>query len=287
MNSETSYYQPTEVLPPLMVDGIPTPLDKMTQAQLRAFIPVMLKYSTGRTKPAWGRPTSRPPWWPEDVPWANVRSDVRTDEEKQRQSWTNALKKVVRCCYEYHGKTHYLHDYTNGANLSNQDMMDHQHQMMEHEQLIDMEGHQNVEYSHHEHIQNQVSGRHMLLNEHDAVEAQLRALQSSYSILNGRENNVESIQISGGSVNDYGSLNNESNLISDSHMKVEDFVNLPPGTVVQLDSNSTVELFNLLTSGVTNDQNLKNESEIMNSEQVSEQPQASSAKSTRQRESSL
>lgn len=34
-------------LPPLIIDGIPTPVEKMTQAQLRAFIPLMLKYSTG------------------------------------------------------------------------------------------------------------------------------------------------------------------------------------------------------------------------------------------------
>lgn len=36
-------------LPPLVIDGIPTPVEKMTQAQLRAFIPLMLKYSTGET----------------------------------------------------------------------------------------------------------------------------------------------------------------------------------------------------------------------------------------------
>lgn len=35
-------------LPPLVIDGIPTPVEKMTQAQLRAFIPLMLKYSTGK-----------------------------------------------------------------------------------------------------------------------------------------------------------------------------------------------------------------------------------------------
>ena len=34
-------------LPPLVIDGIPTPVEKMTQAQLRAFIPLMLKFSTG------------------------------------------------------------------------------------------------------------------------------------------------------------------------------------------------------------------------------------------------
>lgn len=71
-------------LPPLVVDGIPTPVEKMTQAQLRAFIPLMLKYSTGRGKPGWGKDSTRPPWWPQDLPWANVRSDARNDEEKQK-----------------------------------------------------------------------------------------------------------------------------------------------------------------------------------------------------------
>lgn len=42
-------------LPPVMFDGIPTPVHKMTQAQLRAFIPNMLKYSTNRGKPGWGK----------------------------------------------------------------------------------------------------------------------------------------------------------------------------------------------------------------------------------------
>lgn len=36
-------------LPPLIIDGIPTPVEKMTQAQLRAFIPLMLKYSMGES----------------------------------------------------------------------------------------------------------------------------------------------------------------------------------------------------------------------------------------------
>lgn len=54
------------------------------QAQLRMFIPEMLKYSTGRGKPGWGRDSTRPIWWPSDVPWANVRRDVRTDDQKLR-----------------------------------------------------------------------------------------------------------------------------------------------------------------------------------------------------------
>uniref|UniRef100_A0A182S654 Nuclear respiratory factor 1 NLS/DNA-binding dimerisation domain-containing protein n=1 Tax=Anopheles maculatus TaxID=74869 RepID=A0A182S654_9DIPT len=56
----------------------------MTQAQLRAFIPLMLKYSTGRGKPGWGRDSTRPPWWPKELPWANVRMDARTEDEKQK-----------------------------------------------------------------------------------------------------------------------------------------------------------------------------------------------------------
>lgn len=51
---------------------------------MRNFIPEMLKYSTGRSKPGWGKEECRPPWWPSDLPWANVRSDARTDEDKKR-----------------------------------------------------------------------------------------------------------------------------------------------------------------------------------------------------------
>ncbi|VDH98992.1 DNA-binding protein P3A2-like [Mytilus galloprovincialis] len=96
-------------LPPLVIDGIPTPVDKMTQAQLRNFIPEMLKYSTGRSKPGWGKEECRPPWWPSDLPWANVRSDARTDEDKKRVSWTEALRTIVKNCYKHHGRDDLLH----------------------------------------------------------------------------------------------------------------------------------------------------------------------------------
>lgn len=109
-------------LPPLIIDGIPTPVEKMTQAQLRAFIPLMLKYSTGRGKPGWGRESTRPAWWPSELPWANVRMDARTEEEKQKVifmkleylyllkiylkqiGWTHALRKIVINCYKFHGR---------------------------------------------------------------------------------------------------------------------------------------------------------------------------------------
>ncbi|OCT89280.1 nuclear respiratory factor 1 isoform X1 [Xenopus laevis] len=96
-------------LPPLTIDGIPVSVDKMTQAQLRAFIPEMLKYSTGRGKPGWGKESCKPIWWPDDIPWANVRSDVRTEEQKQRVSWTQALRTIVKNCYRQHGREDLLY----------------------------------------------------------------------------------------------------------------------------------------------------------------------------------
>uniref|UniRef100_A0A8C9VRM9 Nuclear respiratory factor 1 n=1 Tax=Scleropages formosus TaxID=113540 RepID=A0A8C9VRM9_SCLFO len=96
-------------LPPLTIDGIPVSVDKMTQAQLRAFIPEMLKYSTGRGKPGWGKESCKPVWWPDDIPWANVRSDVRTEEQKTRVSWTQALRTIVKNCYKQHGREDLLY----------------------------------------------------------------------------------------------------------------------------------------------------------------------------------
>jgi len=100
-------------LPPVCVDGIPTPVEKMTQAQLRAFIPLMLKYSTGRGKPGWGKESTRPPWWPKHVPWANVRMDARNEDQKGKSaSWTHALRDIVNNCYNYHGRQDLLPKFT-------------------------------------------------------------------------------------------------------------------------------------------------------------------------------
>ncbi|XP_018350062.1 PREDICTED: DNA-binding protein Ewg isoform X4 [Trachymyrmex septentrionalis] len=106
-------------LPPLIIDGIPTPVEKMTQAQLRAFIPLMLKYSTGRGKPGWGRDSTRPPWWPKELPWANVRMDARTEDEKQKISWTHALRQIVINCYKYHGREDLLPAFSEDDEKSN------------------------------------------------------------------------------------------------------------------------------------------------------------------------
>lgn len=69
----------------------------------------MLKFSTGRSKPGWGKVECRPVWWPGDVPWANVRSDVRTPEQKKKVSWTEALRTIVNNCYKHHGREDLLH----------------------------------------------------------------------------------------------------------------------------------------------------------------------------------
>ncbi len=99
-------------LPSLIFDGIPTPVHKMTQAQLRTFIPVMLKLSTGRGKPGWGKDAVKPPWWPVEVPWANVRSDIRDDAQKKALSWTDALRRIVLSCYLHHGRIDLLPEFT-------------------------------------------------------------------------------------------------------------------------------------------------------------------------------
>ncbi|XP_031438559.1 nuclear respiratory factor 1 isoform X2 [Clupea harengus] len=109
-------------LPPLTIDGIPVSVDKMTQAQLRAFIPEMLKYSTGRGKPGWGKESCKPIWWPEDIPWANVRSDVRTEEQKQRVSWTQALRTIVKNCYKQHGREDLLYAFDDHQVVTHQPM---------------------------------------------------------------------------------------------------------------------------------------------------------------------
>lgn len=79
-----NYAIPKFHLPALIIEGVPTPVERMTQAQLRAFIPLMLKYSLGRGKPGWGLESTRPLWWPKELPWANVRMDSRSNEQKAR-----------------------------------------------------------------------------------------------------------------------------------------------------------------------------------------------------------
>lgn len=112
LQSKSTGTGPMHDLPPLLFEGIPTPVHKMTQAQLRAFIPNMLKFSTGRGKPGWGKDDMKPAWWPTEVPWQNVRSDTRTDDQKKVLSWTEALRRIVICCYVFHGRIDLLPEFS-------------------------------------------------------------------------------------------------------------------------------------------------------------------------------
>ena len=82
------------------------------QAQLRNFIPEMLKFSTGKSKPGWGKPECRPLWWPPDVPWANVRSDVRDEDEKKLVTTLSACICfiVVEHIQFFHGAIQLCHE---------------------------------------------------------------------------------------------------------------------------------------------------------------------------------
>ena len=64
----------------------------------------ILIWFLGRGKPGWGKDTTKPVWWPKGVPWANVRMDARENEDKQKVSWTHALRQIVINCYKYHGR---------------------------------------------------------------------------------------------------------------------------------------------------------------------------------------
>ena len=68
-------------------------LNEMTQANLRSFIPRMLRATTGES-PQWGKEASKPLWWPSDIPFQNIKQDQRSNEEKERMSWKCALQQI-------------------------------------------------------------------------------------------------------------------------------------------------------------------------------------------------
>lgn len=115
-------------LPPLVFEGIPTPVSKMTQAQLRNFIPTMLKYSTQRGKPGWGKEDNKPPWWPEGIPFENIRIDPRSSEEKKQLSWTDALRQIIVNCYVHHGRLDLLPEFSQAQQMQQQQQQMQQQQ---------------------------------------------------------------------------------------------------------------------------------------------------------------
>ena len=54
----------------------------------------------------------KPVWWPEDIPWQNVRSDMRSAEKKKEVSWTEGLRRIVIACYVHHGRLDLLPEFS-------------------------------------------------------------------------------------------------------------------------------------------------------------------------------
>jgi hypothetical protein len=62
------------------------PIHEMTQVQRRTFIPNMLKVFTGCGKPGWGKEEMKPVWWPDDIPWQNMKRTVGSAKVKAHVS---------------------------------------------------------------------------------------------------------------------------------------------------------------------------------------------------------
>lgn len=99
-------------------------LNEMTQNDVRSMIPQMIKESTGRNTIGWAKVENKPSWWPEDIPWENVKTDKRTMEQKKELSWNEALKKIVRLCYESHGREDLLDGLVKEVLISAKDTAD-------------------------------------------------------------------------------------------------------------------------------------------------------------------
>ena len=54
----------------------------------------------------------KPDWWPGDIPWQNVRSDMRTPEKKKEVPWTEGLRRIVISCYLHHGRLDLLPEFS-------------------------------------------------------------------------------------------------------------------------------------------------------------------------------
>ena len=78
-------------------------LKNMTQADMWSFIPRMLRATTGES-PQWGKKSSKPLWWPSNIPFQNIKTDYRSKEEKGQMSWTSALQEIIIKCYRHYRK---------------------------------------------------------------------------------------------------------------------------------------------------------------------------------------
>lgn len=94
-------------LPKLIFNGRPNALGTLSLRQMQQFIPLMLRYSTGRLRPFYGNPKTKPVWWPKDLPW-HIRFDLRTDAQKLVEPFDHCLRRIIWSCYMHHQRTDLL-----------------------------------------------------------------------------------------------------------------------------------------------------------------------------------
>ena len=95
-------------LPHQVQEHEPVQLENMKMTTLRGMIPKLIKLSNNTRMCYWNNNDLKPAWWPNDVPFKNVKMDSRTEEQKQQMPWINALRKIVYNCFRYYGQSDLL-----------------------------------------------------------------------------------------------------------------------------------------------------------------------------------
>ena len=109
--SEINFKPVSNILPPVLIHGIPTSVEDLTQAQLRSFLRMLLCEAEGRKTPQWHNPAMVPDWWPLCVPWQNIKTDQRVVESKRQRCWSDCLRHAVYKCYLFYNQTHLLPEF--------------------------------------------------------------------------------------------------------------------------------------------------------------------------------
>ena len=82
----------------MMLPALSKDLDRMSYLELRDLCVTVVRNEVGgfRRKLGWGKPETKPVWWPQEVPWTTkgVQSGVNTA----------MMRQVVRSCYRHHGQ---------------------------------------------------------------------------------------------------------------------------------------------------------------------------------------
>ncbi|OAF70244.1 hypothetical protein A3Q56_02009 [Intoshia linei] len=101
---------PIKKLTPLYLNGFAVHIRTVPVVTMRSFIPEIIKISCNRSSVNWGNILYKPKWWPVNIPFLNVKSDSRSDKEKRKKPWAEALRDIIISCYEHHGVGNLLFD---------------------------------------------------------------------------------------------------------------------------------------------------------------------------------